>query len=848
VLDLSIYDCISQALNSGRITREEAEDLRRRWEALEGIEGTGVNGPERISERRARLVSDLREEALEKRRANLLAVKAKDNLDRDIRRYQLFNNGANIVKTGTSFFEHFGDAGFQSVRQIQGGLLGAAQSEMAGLLRTFRRSALTMARKNKVLLQDVARAAWGENVSEQAQALYRMWSGISEKLRVMFNDAGGHIGWLKDWGLPMWHDAGALVKAGFEKWRSFIEPRLDWEKMAHSVSGAAILPEEHEAVLKHVYDRVVSDGWNKREPNMSGGAAALYNRRSDPRFLIFKDSQSWLDYNTAFGSGDVFITMMRHVRSLTRDIGLMQRFGPNPAAMVNYLKQVIDHERGKFMRDEPSFFRQGSKSSAAFEAETGKRMIDGLYDQARGGQVPSSPAGHFFAIFRNIELGAKIGSAIDMHLSTNPVFMAYTRRLTADKGLRTFLDYIRSFTDKHDIQAAGMLFDDAMTTLDRGAREVGAWQKIREWSNWLPTVTSHYSGLDLFVNASRRTGMLGQMMTAARHLDKSFDELPARYRTQLMGNGLYKDDWERLRQSQPYDLGGLKVLRYQDIANIDAPPVERTANEAVAQKYNAVLLGTIESLVPSSNWSSKAYLLGGKALEGNIRDEALKSAMMFKGGFATTAWLSQRALFHREAVSQGRWSATAHMAAFMTTLTMGGAIGLQLKQMQSGKDFLDMNPLHPEGRMFWFRAFLSCGALGLYGDFLSSEFSSYDHHWYTDLAGPVISGLTDFLLLPADLAGNVLHAAGLKKDNPNTAGAARKFLQNNTPLLSTHWALRAAYNRVLLDQMQYAADPEAHRKMRAMQDRVMRETGQGFWWQPGQALPGRLPTIAMPKR
>ena len=131
-----------------------------------------------------------------------------------------------------------------------------------------------------------------------------------------------------------------------------------------------------------------------------------------------------------------------------------------------------------------------------------------------------------------------------------------------------------------------------------------------------------------------------------------------------------------------------------------------------------------------------------------------------------------------------------------------------------------------EGLDTWKHAFMSSGALGIYGDFIASETSSYGHHLAETLAGPVVTGLDDLAHLGE-------HNGGVK------------FLRNNTPVASTLWATKAAFNRLLLDQLQYIDNPKAHQEMRAQEMRIRRDTNQGYWWRPGAMTPDRLPEFTM---
>ena len=91
--------------------------------------------------------------------------------------------------------------------------------------------------------------------------------------------------------------------------------------------------------LKQVYETIASNGTNKIDPSMGSRGRKLADSRSDHRFLIFKDAESWMSYQGKYGSDEYFDTFIKHIDTMARDIGLMETFGPNPSATIEYLKQ-----------------------------------------------------------------------------------------------------------------------------------------------------------------------------------------------------------------------------------------------------------------------------------------------------------------------------------------------------------------------------------------------------------------------------------------------------------------------------------------------------------------------------
>ena len=64
---------------------------------------------------------------------------------------------------------------------------------------------------------------------------------------------------------------------------------------------------------------------------------------------------------------------------------------------------------------------------------------------------------------------------------------------------------------------------------------------------------------------------------------------------------------------------------------------------------------------------------------------------------------------------------------------------------------------------------------------------------------------------------------------------AVRALKNYLPGVSL-WYTRAAFERLVLDQLQALVDPNHRRSWSAM-ERQARLQGQDFWWRPGETAP-----------
>lgn len=844
-------DCVQNALNDGVIDRYEAEDLMKRWERLEAAERSGAETP---GFARAELERQLTEEGKEAKRRKLLQVKAANDARHDIHRFAQ-EQRPDVGEAIYRMFENHGFTGYESVRNRMNALIGGAQAEMEAAIHAFGRSGLTLQRRGNALLDAVVDAAFGGSNDPGAQALYRAWLSPAEKLRGLFNEAGGNIGWLERWGLPMSHDAGAAHAAGFEKWRDFITPQLDWAEMQHGVTGAPILPAERDDVLRHVWESIVTDGWNTRDP-AAPDFAAKYRQRQDARFLIFKDATSWRDYNRAYGKGDTWATMTAHVRSMARDVALMQRFGPNPTVTVEWLKNVVMSEAMKQKVDKPNLFDKGltgTLKSLEGAARAQQNMIDALYSIARGDSgAAGGPLADAGAIVRNVQYSAKLGGAVINEMTSGPIVQAFARHIHGIPLTSQLSDLARGFTGAGEREAtrAGMIVEDALHVLEQGAREAAAGSRLRRLSAWLPRATVTWSGLEAFTNAGRRAFMFGAMAHFADMAERPWAELPEQTRRLLAGYGIRRDEWAAVRLAELHTpQGSAPFLRFSEIeavgqtraADLAALGVgvdeagARTHMRELAIKYLGMLHGETERAVPQANWRARAIFVGNSR-EDTLIGQARRSFAMFKG--FTGSFMMTHFEGVKQEIARDKYDGAAAAGAYLILLTAGGMLALQLKSIGSGKDLRAIDPSTKQGRDTWGSAMLTSGGLPIFGDFLAADRSAYGHGPLETLAGPVATGGIDLYQALRNLG------EGKKSLGQKLAGGAVDALRNNTPILSTHWALRSVYNRIVLDQLQYLADRDAHDAWRRSEDRLRKETGQGYWWGRGEVAPGRAPAMA----
>lgn len=160
---------------------------------------------------------------------------------------------------------------------------------------------------------------------------------------------------------------------------------------------------------------------------------------------------------------------------------------------------------------------------------------------------------------------------------------------------------------------------------------------------------------------------------------------------------------------------------------------------------------------------------------------------------------------------------------------------MQLKELAKGKTTRDMSDYH-----FWQAAFLQGGGMGLFGDFFLGDYSRFDRTPITEALGPGVGLFEDIY---SATKGNLDKSAedlseGRELKDVNPLRDLFRVAKRNVPLGSL-WYGRLAVERLILDNLERMTDPNFDRRMRGLERKLTKESGQQFWWAPGESAPDK---------
>lgn len=813
-------NCINRLLSSGLIDQYRADQARALFDENLDQARLGLGGEEAIARAREETIAELRRGLAQLKREKLLqASRAKAILE------QTRASGVPVDRAMQAVIgADTGVSGITSVETRYKSLRGWFHKDMTNFLAKFRRDLLGRTR-SLADLQDVVREVFGQATGNAAaREMAQAWSQTAEKARRMFNQAGGDIPRLDDWGMPQRHDAVAVRAAGFDDWYGFIRPRIDIEKMIDYRTGRPMGEDRFRLAAEEAYRNIATEGWAGREPSGGAYGKKLSRRHMDHRFFKFASPDAWMEYQQRFGEGDIFSTMMAHLDGMARDIASLQVLGPNPTSTIRWMGAVVEKDlRMEALRSRASTDSVDSKIRSA------KRQMDLLYEQHTGssnspihGKAARTMAGTR-SLLQSAQLGAAALSAVSdisfQAMAASRIGIPYTR------VARRFASMLNpmNIEDQKIAVRMGFIADNWATLASAQQRYLGEVSGP-EITRRIADTVMRVSGLSPWTQAGRWafgmefTGFLGD------HVSRGFTDLPQPLRRTMETYGITSADWEMARKAPLYNHEGASFLRPEDMGD-----------ETVALKFLDMIHGETEFAVPSTSARGRVALTG-EVRPGTIQGELIRSVSMYKN-FPVTLMMThfRRAMSLPTAAERGKY-----FAQLILMSTALGALSMQLKEISKGRDPRKMIDWNDPAAMakFWSAAMLQGGGIGIFGDFLFAQENRFGGGLAQTVAGPMVG-------LAADFTGYFNQNVGAMIDGRDTAwaGGAIDLAQRYMPGGSL-WYARLGMESLLWNQLREFADPRYNDRIKRMVRNARRDYGQEYWFRPGEVLPDRAPNLA----
>lgn len=761
---------------------------------------------------------ELQQEAGLKRRRVALTIAARQRLDAFINGYQ-GTDGKLGALNRTIAFSADGKSNFLSVESRGKATRDYALSQIQEAFEAVDPRFFHLFEDEKGVRDLVFEIRGQDTGNVKAKKGAKAWADVTELLRRRFNDAGGDIGYLENWGIPQHHSMEKVGRATREQWVSDVIGKLD-RKYYIKEDGQLMSDAEVTAFLGEAYNTIATGGLNKLSDSGMRLSGARANRGNASRQIHFKDADSYLEYQRQYGDRSLWEVMVGHLEGISKDIALVETYGPNPD---HVFRSILDEVTAETATANPQ--RTGQVKRQANSTENLYNFISGKTQP-----IANPHIAQWSDNIRNWLVASRLGSALlasfsdlgTMYLSakvTNlPMNQLFRNQLEAmDPTNRTELARARR---------AGLAMESLLGSVNRWAMDNMGPSKSR----WAATAVMRASGLTAWSDAHKRAygvtmmGSLGEVVSRSPDL-RSLDDADFRI---LKSKGITEQDFSvwKLADQEDWGKGNNTMLTPESIMRIPDDAVKHLgAPERVKFEAMRKLLGAVAEEVDMAVITPGAreqMITGGGLQRGTWKGELVRSVFLFKS-FPISVVMRHWSRAMGMPSAGGR---AAYIGAFIASTTILGALSQQLNDMASGRNPREMTG--EDAPKFWLGALLKGGGLGLYGDFLLSDHTRYGGGALASMLGPVAGLVDDVVKLGQGIPLNAVEG------KPEQTGGDLVKLGKGLIPGANLWYAKAALDHMIFNQLQEYFSPGYLRKV---EQRSKKNFNQTYWWRPQDVTP-----------
>lgn len=832
----AVTQAIGRSLNQQEIQGIENR-VRRNMKQLAQTDPTwqSKTAADRLNEAAAKSAKDLVEEANLKKKRVALTILAHDRIDSYMKRFpERPLEGLDRMLA----FSADGKSGILSIESSTRAIRDDSLSRMLDVIDQTKGKFLGLFQDEAGNLALVRELHGEDSGSPVAKTAAKQFKDTAEQLRQRFNRAGGDVGFLDDWSMPRDHSQVKVAKDQ-AKW---VADHVQWANRGKYLKedGSPMNEAELTDFLQHAWVTLATGGANKIEPGQAAGNGMRANRGSESRQIHYKDAESFIAAQKAYGDRNLLELLIGHIDRASRDIALVEALGPNPS---NQMRYFLDAGQKAMDTAKPGDLAKTAKQ---------RKKIEHLFEEVAGTREPpvSAALANGFDTYRALNVASRLGSAV-LTSVTDQGTLGLTASMNGMPVMKVFANELRmlnpaSAGDRRMAQRAGLGLNQLIGSLNRfGADGLGTNEqvagRIAKFSQTAASKVMQASGLNALTAGSQRAfgaTMLDTLGDMSRRHDSLAAMDPADAK-RLTGQGVTETDWSVWRMAQPEDWRGVgdTVLTANSIYRIpDADLMamaqqlkttpQRLKDQAATKLLGAVLDETNMAIIePGAR--EKAMMHGGVE-RGTAKGELLRSFWQFKS-FSIGMIMRHGA----RGMAQEGWGKAGYLAALVASTTVLGGMAIQLGEVAAGrdpKDITDDKKWGVPGLRFGLAAFLKGGAMGLYGDFLFSDTSQGGSSPLAALGGPIAGDLEAIFKLKDNAADGEVNQTGAK-----LVRLAKAHLPG-----ANLWYTKAATDHLIFNQLQEYFSPGY---LRRMKQRARKEFNQSYWWEPKEGTPSRAPNL-----
>ncbi len=814
---MSFKKCIQGGVAEGKIPQDQATEINDLFDSIVAEKEKSMPTGAAMAEAVKDVTESIKYEKLLKRRQKLIQVAAIKKLLVDEAKYKNAFGQNDEFDFLEAVYTKDNYSNISSLEQRIDATTQLYLSDISKFLWNNRKKIGGFTR-NKAQQNNIIRSMLGEQVDDAAAVeMGKALGDVFEKMRLRFNKLGGNIGKLEGGYFPVTHNSFAVRNADMKEWIEFTKDHIAWETMIDNKTGLPFTENTIRMALQDTYMSIRSEGYSKRTPGGAMQGKSKANTRADHRFLQWKNAKSWLAYNEKYGVGEPFDTAIGHIKSMSKDIAMMERLGSNPNATHQFLK---DRLMNKYMT-------RGTDSQIAKAKKITNRM-DGYYGMLNGTLNTNINTwwGNSMAGLRSILTAAQLGGAF-LSAVSDINFQRMTRSMNGLPQINTISAVLKQmnplkFEERAKAAVRLGLIADGLTTIAMHQQRMLGDVTAPEIANRIADGVLRVSLLNQWTTAGRWAFGMEFLGFMADNSKTAYKDLNPKFRNTLNKYGIEEGKWDILRNTKTYSHEGAEFFDINSLAN--RADLTEDLREDLAKQVLEMINVETNFAVPSASLKGR-FMVGGEAQAGTLSGEIMKSILMYKNFGVTLIFTHMM----RGMSQTNLTSKLGYFTSFLIGTTVMGAGAMQLKEMAKGRDPRDMT----DGK-FWGAAMLQGGGLGIFGDFLGSNVNRFDSSISKTLVGSVGAFYDDAARLTV---GNLYELANGKDTNVVDEGI--RFFSKYTPG-SSLWYSRLAMERMVIDQLRlWNNESKTKKSFRKKEKRYKKDYGQKFWWKPGQTSPNR---------
>lgn len=708
-------------------------------------------------------------------------------------------------------------AGQQDVmhKQLVGGLHAAIAKLGKDDMRLFLSDAIEddIARAVWIKSQDVVDTAALKNLDPAAVRIGDVVHQFQEISRNLANKEGANIGKYAGYIMRATHDTVKIAAAPAE-WKRVANQTFDLPRMLAELDYA-----NSDEMLDALYKGLASGLHLKAEtpgPMRKKGLGSLGNKLAKERVIHYKDADSFMAYNRAFGSRGLREGVVSGLEQSARSIGLLQTLGTNPAAMLDSLddKLALELKKKNPSSDQVKRFRADIEA-----AKNRLKEVDGSLD------IPgNSTLAKYSQSVRTLQTLSSLGGSVLSSFADVGLFIVSARHnginvfQAADAAIRGIFRGRNAVERAELASSLGVVFESlagkmsSRFSLDEGGR--GALSSLQQTYFKLNLQQWWTDGLR-FAGAE----MLSHHL--AFQAGKKWGDLDPRLARTLGLYGLDEKGWNVARKSVQTAADGKAFITPDAIQDEGV----QSALRAYFTDQNSYLL-----LSPDSE---TRYLTKAGTQKGTAAGELIRFMTQFKSyTIAFTQRMIGRELIGNidpnvrgvgvlaKAAVNGQ--ALIGMTQLVLMTTLFGYLAMSMKDLIKGK-----TPRDPSDPKTALAAMQQGGGLGIMGDFLFGQQNRMGGGFIGTLAGPTAGDLENL----AQIYFSARESALDPKKKAQLGDDLWRLTYTNLPGNNLFY-VKPMLDYLLLWNLQETLNPGAMQRM----EKRAKEQGQEYFISPSQRV------------